>query len=102
MKKFFTLISMVSLGACQSITSTTAYPGLNHGDPIQKVLEVVGKNDRIVEKSELKVVAYGKWDLLGDCRKKTFVIYENQGLQEVRYEPAPELSIENNCAPKNL
>lgn len=90
------------LCACQSMTSTTAYPGLNYGDSLEKVLSVVGKKDHIVEKTNSSVVAFGVWDLLGDCRKKIFTIYEGQGLQQVSYDPAPEMSLENECKPSNL
>ena len=97
MKKALIIFSLVLLGACQSMTATTTYPGINYGDSLEKVISVVGKRDRIVEQSDSRLIAFGKWDLIGDCRKKVFVFYEGSGLQQLSFEPAPDLSVENNC-----
>jgi hypothetical protein len=88
---------VLCITACQSMTTTTGYPGLDYGDSIEEVAIAVGERDRIIQKDDSNLVAIGVWELTKDCRKKIFVFYPGQGLQQIKYEPAPELSVANNC-----
>ena len=93
-----TLISIVLLvGACTSLTTTTGYRGINYGNSYEKVLEKLGRNAIIVEKSEDMIIAIGLWEVTGDCREINFKFFEGQGLQQVSYEPAPNRSVDNGC-----
>lgn len=79
-------------------TTTTGETGISMGDSYEKVLEILKPNNRItktIEGSGIRAEGYSS--MTKDCRVKYFIFQDNDGLQQVKYEPAPNLSVTNKC-----
>ena len=91
-------LAATALGGCASSTALTGEPGVNMGDSYQKVLEVVSRNNTVTKQVEGQGFrAEGYSAMFKDCRTKYFLFQDGDGLQRVSYEPAPHLSVSQNC-----
>lgn len=96
--KPYPILLVALCASCASLTSTTGEPGIAMGDSYEKVLDVVKQNNRITKTIEGDAIrAEGYSTLTRDCRIKYFIFQGEDGLQETRYEPAPQLSMSNHC-----
>ncbi len=78
--------------------STTGEPGVKMGDSYPQVLAVVSRNNTVTE--EVKGEGFraeGYSPTFKDCRIKYFIFQGANGLQRVSFEPAPQLSVTQNC-----
>lgn len=92
------VLAASALGGCATSAAITGEPGIQMGDSYQKVLAVVSSNDTITKKVDGQGFrAEGYSATFKDCRVKYFLFQGTVGLQSVKYEPAPHLSINNNC-----
>lgn len=92
------LLAVVGLGGCASALSTTGEPGVKMGDSYEQVLAVVSRNNTVIK--EVKGQGFraeGYSPMFKDCRAKYFIFQGADGLQKVSYEPAPQLSVNQNC-----
>lgn len=64
---------------------------------VMSALEGKNRITKVVEGAGIRAEGYS--EKFKDCRIKYFVFLGNQGLQRITYEPAPHLSIANNCQP---
>ncbi|WP_122221773.1 hypothetical protein [Pseudomonas syringae group genomosp. 3] len=88
----------VGLGGCASSTTATGEPGVKMGDSYEHVLRVVSRNNAIIKSVDGQGFrAEGYSPLFKDCRTKYFIFQGTDGLQRVSFEPAPHLSINQNC-----
>ena len=68
------------------------------GDSYEKVLETLKPKNNITKTIEGGGIrAEGYSSMTKDCKIKYFIFQGNDGLQQVTYEPAPNLSVSNNC-----
>jgi hypothetical protein len=80
------------------MVSATGEPGISMGDSYEKVLKILERNNKITKSIEGEGIrAEGYSSITKDCRIKIFIFQGNDGLQFVKYEPAPNLSTSNNC-----
>ena len=96
--KPYPILLVALCASCASLTSTTGEPGIAMGDSYEKVLGVVKQNNRItktIEGDAIRAEGYSRFTR--DCRIKYFIFQDEDGLQRVEYEPAPNLSPSNNC-----
>jgi len=78
--------------------SATGEPGVTMGDSYEKVLETLKPKNNITKTIEGGGIrAEGYSSMTKDCKIKYFIFQGNDGLQQVTYEPAPNLSVSNNC-----
>ena len=92
------VLAAATLGGCTSSTAITGEPGVNMGDSYQKVLEVVSRNNTVTKQVDGQGFrAEGYSAMFKDCRVKYFLFQDADGLQRVTYEPAPHLSVSQNC-----
>ena len=78
--------------------TTTGEPGISMGDSYEKVLKTLETNNKITKLVEGKGIrAEGYSSMTKDCRVKLFIFQDKDGLQLVQYDPAPNLSVSNNC-----
>ncbi len=66
--------------------------------PASRVLAVVSRNNTVTE--EVKGEGFraeGYSPTFKDCRIKYFIFQGANGLQRVSFEPAPQLSVTQNC-----
>lgn len=92
------VMAAAALGGCASSADITGEPGVNMGDSYQKVLGVVSRNNaitKVVEGEGFRAEGYSA--MFKDCRTKYFLFQGADGLQRVSYEPAPHLSMTQNC-----
>ncbi|WP_248798295.1 hypothetical protein [Pseudomonas sp. MWU13-2105] len=89
---------VVGLGGCASSMSTTGEPGVRMGDSYAQVFAVVSRNNTVTKEVEGQGFrAEGYSPTFRDCRSKYFIFQGVNGLQQVRFEPAPQLSVNQNC-----
>jgi len=92
------VLAAAALGGCASWTTATGEPGVDVGDSYQKVLAVISRNNTVTNKVDGQdIQAEGYSTLFKDCRVKHFVFQGADGLQAWKYEPAPHLSVKQNC-----
>ena len=92
------VLAAATLGGCTSSTAITGEPEVNMGDSYQKVLEVVSRNNTVTKQVDGQGFrAEGYSTMFKDCRTKYFLFQDGDGLQRVTYEPAPHLSVSQNC-----
>jgi len=92
------VLAAAALGGCASSAEVTGEPGVNMGDSYQQVLAVVSRNNTITKQVDGQGFrAEGYSTMFKDCRTKYFLFQDSDGLQHVRYEPAPHLSVSQNC-----
>ncbi|WP_411378968.1 hypothetical protein [Pseudomonas sp. MPB26] len=92
------LLAAATLGGCASSAAITGEPGVNMGDSYQQVLAVVSRNNAVTKQVDgqgFRAEGYSK--MFKDCRIKYFMFQGADGLQRVSYEPAPQLSVSQNC-----
>ncbi|WP_017901942.1 hypothetical protein [Pseudomonas asplenii] len=92
------LCAVLGLGGCASSMSTTGEPGVKMGDSYSQVLAVVSRNNAVTK--EVKGEGFraeGYSPTFKDCRIKYFLFQGADGLQRVSFEPAPQLSVNQNC-----
>jgi hypothetical protein len=98
--KIYFLPLIIFVASCATTLSTTGEPGISMGDSYEEVLEKLKPSHTIVRVIEGRAIrAEGYSSLTKDCRTKYF-IFPNQGkdgLQAVKTEPAPHLSVEHRC-----
>lgn len=93
---FLPLAALIT--SCTSITTTTGEPEISMGDSYEKVLETLKPNNNItktIEGSGIRAEGYSS--MTKDCRVKYFIFQDGHGLQQVKYEPALNLSVTNKC-----
>jgi effector-binding domain-containing protein len=96
--KIYFLPLVAFLVSCASVTETTGESGVSMGDSYEKVLEKVKANNKITKMDgSTYIVAEGYWSTSKDCRVKYFIFQDKDGLQQVRYQPAPNLSVKDGC-----
>jgi len=96
--KIFFLPVVVLLASCTSMLSATGEPGISMGDSYEKVLATLKPNNKITKLIEGGGIrAEGYSEMTKDCRIKYFIFQNKDGLQQVKYEPAPNLSVNNKC-----
>ncbi|QXI31380.1 hypothetical protein [Pseudomonas vanderleydeniana] len=93
-------LSAAGLTGCTSppSLSATVEPGVEMGDSYARVLAVVSRNNtvtRTIEGQALRAEGYSP--MFKDCRSKYFIFQGDKGLQQVRLEPAPHLSVQRDC-----
>lgn len=96
--KLYLLPVAIVLTSCATTLSTTGEPGISMGDSYEKVLETLKPNNnitKVIEGSGIRAEGYSS--LTRDCRIKYFIFQEGDGLQQVQYEQALNLSVENKC-----
>ncbi|MFL1503300.1 hypothetical protein ACI77J_17140 [Pseudomonas sp. O64] len=92
------MLAAAALGGCASSMSVTNEPGVKMGDSYAQVLAVVSRNNTVTKQVEgqgFRAQGYSK--MFQDCRTKYFIFQGADGLQMVSFEPAPQLSVEQNC-----
>ncbi|QJI32963.1 MULTISPECIES: hypothetical protein [unclassified Pseudomonas] len=90
----------LGLGGCANSMTTTGEPGVKMGDSYEQVLAVVSRNNTVTRQVDGKGFrAEGYSAMFKDCRSKYFIFQGADGLQQVRFEPAPQLSPSQNCRP---
>ncbi|KIH84138.1 hypothetical protein UCMB321_2138 [Pseudomonas batumici] len=68
------------------------------GDTYAQVLAVVSRNNTVTKQVEGEGFrAEGYSPMFKDCRTKYFIFQGADGLQRVSFEPAPQLSVNQNC-----
>jgi len=91
-------LAAAALGGCASLAAATGEPGVDVGDSYQKVLAVISRNNTVTNKVDGQgIQAEGYSTMFKDCRVKYFVFQGADGLQAWKYEPAPHLSVKQNC-----
>ena len=91
-------LAATALGGCASSVAITGEPGVNMGDSYQSVLAVVSRNNAVTKQVDGQGFrAEGYSGMFKDCRVKYFLFQDADGLQRVSYEPAPHLSVNQNC-----
>ena len=97
MKMYF-LPVLILLSSCAMSLSPTGEPGISMGDSYEKVLAKLQPNHAITKTSAGGGIrAEGYSSMLNSCRVKYFIFQGKDGLQQVKYEPAPHLSMSNKC-----
>lgn len=92
------VLAASALGGCASPAAITGEPGVQMGDSYEKVLAVISRNDTVTKKVDGQGFrAEGYSATFKDCRVKYFIFQGRDGLQRVNYEPAPHLSVNQNC-----
>lgn len=92
------VLAAAALGGCASSAAMTGEPGVHMGDSYEKVLAVVSRDNTVTKKVDGQGFrAEGYSTMFKDCRAKYFLFQEADGLQGVKYEPAPHLSVNQNC-----
>ena len=91
-------LAVTALGGCASSAAITGEPGVDMGDSYQKVLALVSRNNTVTKQVDGQGFrAEGYSAMFKDCRVKYFLFQDADGLQRVSYEPAPHLSVNQNC-----
>ncbi|KTC43783.1 hypothetical protein AO262_16050 [Pseudomonas fluorescens ABAC62] len=91
-------LAAVGLGGCASSMTVTGEPGVKMGDSYAQVLAVVSRDNAVTKQVEGQGFrAEGYSAMFKDCRTKYFIFQGADGLQMVKYEPAPQLSVEQHC-----
>lgn len=91
-------LAATALGGCAASAAITGEPGVNMGDSYQSVLAVVSRNNTVTKQVDGQGFrAEGYSAMFKDCRVKYFLFQDADGLQRVSYEPAPYLSVNQNC-----
>lgn len=86
------------LSACTAMTTATGETGIAMGDSYERVLAKLQADHNITKTIEGQGIrAEGYSVMLKSCRTKYFVFQGDNGLQQVTYEPAAHLSVENQC-----
>ena len=86
------------VGGCASSMTVTGEPGVKMGQSYAQVLAVVSRNNAVTKRVEGGGFrAEGYSPMFKDCRIKYFIFQGADGLQMVKYEPAPQLSVNQNC-----
>lgn len=96
--KIFPLLALSFFCSASIASSMTGESGVEMGDSYEKVLETLKENNRItktIEGGGIRAEGYSK--ITKDCRVKYFVFQGKDGLQQVKFDPAPHLSVENKC-----
>ena len=104
MKMYFLPVLML-LTSCAMSLSPTGEPGISMGDSYEKVLAKLQTNHVITKEIAGEGIrAEGYSSMLNSCRVKYFIFHISyfifqgkDGLQQVSYEPAPHLSVSNQC-----
>lgn len=97
MKRYILPVAAL-LSSCTSMQLTTGEPGISMGDSYEKVLETLKPSNNITKTIEgAGIRAEGYSSMTKDCRVKYFIFQGDDGLQQVKYEPAPTLSVANKC-----
>lgn len=97
MKLYFLPIAVL-LASCATTFTHTGEPRVSMGDSYEKVLATLTPNHNITRTIEGRGIrAEGYSSMMNACRVKYFIFQDNDGLQQVKYEPAPSLSKENKC-----
>ncbi|WP_040066261.1 hypothetical protein [Pseudomonas batumici] len=92
------VLAAVGLGGCASSATITGEPGVKMGDTYAQVLAVVSRNNTVTKQVEGEGFrAEGYSPMFKDCRTKYFIFQGADGLQRVSFEPAPQLSVNQNC-----
>lgn len=68
------------------------------GDSYESALEILQRNNnitKVIEGSAIRAEGYSS--ATRSCAIKYFIFLGKDGLQTVKYEPAPDLSVENRC-----
>jgi uncharacterized protein YcfL len=92
------VLAATTLGGCASSAAVTGESGVNMGDSYQQVLAVVSRNNTVTKQVDGQGFrAEGYSAMFKDCRIKYFLFQDADGLQRVSYEPAPHLSVKQNC-----
>lgn len=87
-----------ALGGCASSAAITGEPGVKMGDSYHQVLDVVSRNNAVTKEVDGQGFrAEGYSPMFKACRTKYFIFQGADGLQRVTYEPAPHLSMNQNC-----
>ena len=96
--KIYLLPLAALINSCTSMTTTTGEPGISMGDSYEKVLASLKPNNNITKTIEGGGIrAEGYSAMTKDCRVKYFIFQGDDGLQQVNYEPAQNLSVANKC-----
>jgi len=75
-----------------------ASPGVKMGQSYAQVLAVVSRNNAVTKRVEGEGFGAGvSSPLFEACRIKYLLFQGAGGLQMVKYEPAPQLSVNQNC-----
>lgn len=97
MKTYFLPLAVL-IASCTSMTTTTGEPGISMGDSYEKVLKTLKPSNSITKTIEgAGIRAEGYSSITKDCRIKYFIFQDSEGLQQIKYEPAPNLSVANKC-----
>ncbi|NVZ72799.1 hypothetical protein [Pseudomonas costantinii] len=92
------VLAAAGLGGCASSMTVTGEPGVKMGDSYAQVLAVVSRNNAVTKQVDGQGFrAEGYSAMFKDCRTKYFLFQGADGLQRVSYEPAPHLSMNQNC-----
>lgn len=97
-KKTFTLLALFMSCSNSIAAFSTGEPDIEMGDSYEKVLEILKESNRItktIEGGGIRAEGYSK--MTKDCRIKYFIFQGKDGLQRVNFDPAPHLSVENEC-----
>ncbi|NVZ35966.1 hypothetical protein HX779_28655 [Pseudomonas sp. A4002] len=88
----------IGLGGCANSMTTTGEPGVKMGESYEQVLAVVSSNNTVTREIDGEAFrAEGYSETFKDCRNKYFIFQGANGLQMVKLEPAPHLSVSQNC-----
>lgn len=92
------VLAVAGLGGCASSMTETGEPGVKMGDSYAQVLAVVSRNNTVIKQVDGQGFrAEGYSTMFKDCRIKYFIFQGGDGLQRVKYDPAPLLSVNQNC-----
>lgn len=84
--------------SCAVTSTATGEPGISIGDSYESVFKALEKDNRITKAIDGQGIrAEGFSAMTKDCRTKLFVFQGKAGLQLVKYEPAPQLSVAKQC-----
>ena len=92
------LLSAIGLTGCANSMTSTGVPGVKMGDSYEQVLAVVSRDNTVTKKIDGEGFrAEGYSQAFRDCRSTYFIFQGADGLQMVSHEPAPHLSVSQNC-----
>jgi hypothetical protein len=92
------LLSAIGLAGCANSMTSTGVPGVKMGDSYEQVLAVVSRDNTVTKKIDGEGFrAEGYSQAFRDCRSTYFIFQGADGLQMVSHEPAPHLSVSQNC-----
>ncbi|NVZ17876.1 MULTISPECIES: hypothetical protein [unclassified Pseudomonas] len=88
----------IGLAGCANSMTSTGVPGVKMGDSYEQVLAVVSRDNTVTRKIDGQGFrAEGYSQTFRDCRSTYFIFQGADGLQMVSHEPAPHLSVSQNC-----